>query len=109
MWSCGRLWSVCEVVVVPYEDAVVDVTVIHVLLFVLHVMLVWVTGGGVVAVSAYMGGTRGSGDMLEMSVVRGVCVWFGLEWCPRCLGERIGFKVYQSWRNMRKVRYVHRV
>ena len=35
-------------------------------------------GGGVVAVSAYMGGTRGSGvlcsacDVLEMSVVRGV-------------------------------------
>ena len=35
-------------------------------------------GGGVVAVSAYMGGTRGSGalssagDELEMSVVRGV-------------------------------------
>ena len=34
--------------------------------------------GGVVAVSAYMGGTRGSGvlasacDVLEMSVVRGV-------------------------------------
>ena len=40
------------------------------------------SGGGVVAVSAYMGGTRGSGvlasagDLLEMSVVRrvgGVC------------------------------------
>ena len=35
-------------------------------------------GGGVVAVSAYMGGTRGSGvltsavDVLEISVVRGV-------------------------------------
>ena len=35
--------------------------------------------GGVVAVSVYMGGTRGSGvlssagDVLEMSVVRGVC------------------------------------
>ena len=46
-------------------------------------MLVWVrrrcgSEGGVVAVSAYMGGTRGSGvlssagDVLEMSVVRGV-------------------------------------
>ena len=39
-------------------------------------------GGCVVAVSAYMCGTRGSGvfssacDVLEMSVVRGVCgVW----------------------------------
>ena len=36
------------------------------------------SGGGVVALSAYMGGTRGSGvmssadDLLEMSVVRGV-------------------------------------
>ena len=36
-------------------------------------------GGGVVAVSAYMGGTRDPGvwasvgDVLEMSVVRGVC------------------------------------
>ena len=28
--------------------------------------------GVVVAVSAYMGGTRGSGDVQEMSVVRGV-------------------------------------
>ena len=49
-----------------------------------------VRGGGVVAVSAYMGGTRGSGvlssagDVLEMSVVRGVggvcdmCMYFAL-------------------------------
>ena len=36
---CGRLWSVCEVVVVPYVDAVVAVTVMCVLLFVLHVCL----------------------------------------------------------------------
>ena len=39
LWSCGRLWYVCEVVVVPYVDAVVDVTVMRVLLFVLHVWL----------------------------------------------------------------------
>ena len=38
-----------------------------------------------VAVSACMCGTRGSGvlsitgDVLEMSVVRGVCVWLGAE------------------------------
>ena len=37
------------------------------------------SGGGVVTVSAYMGDTRGSGvlssacDVVEMSVVRGVC------------------------------------
>ena len=45
-------------------------------------MLVWGSGGGVVAVSACMCGTRGSGvlsgtgDVIEMSVVRvvgGVC------------------------------------
>ena len=41
-------------------------------------MLVWGPGGGVVAVSPCMSGTRGSGvlsstgDVLEMSVVRGV-------------------------------------
>ena len=39
---CGHVvvfFSVCEVVVVPYVDAVVAVTVIRVLLFVLHVCL----------------------------------------------------------------------
>ena len=36
MWSS---LAVCEVVVVPYEDAVVAVTVMRVLLFVLHVCL----------------------------------------------------------------------
>ena len=41
-------------------------------------MLVWGPGGGVVAVCAYMCDTRGSGvlssvgDVLEMSVMRGV-------------------------------------
>ena len=63
--------SVCELVLVPYVDAVVAVTVMRVLLFVLHVcmlrecegamvtaMLVW--GQGVV-VSEYRGGTGGSG------------------------------------------------
>ena len=51
-------------------------------------------GGGVVAVSACMSGTRGSGvlsstgDVLEMSVVRGVggvcvCVWLGAVWVER--------------------------
>ena len=36
---CSRPWYVCEVVVVPYVDSVVDVTVMRVLLFVLHVCL----------------------------------------------------------------------
>ena len=38
LWSGGSPWSVCDVVVVPYVvSAVVAVTVMHVLLFVLHV------------------------------------------------------------------------
>ena len=85
---CGHLWSVCEVVVVPYVDEVVAVTVLRVMLFMLHVyllrecdgarlteMLVWVMD----EVSAgHVGGTRGSGivssaaDVLWMSVVRGM-------------------------------------
>ena len=39
LWSCGRLWSACEVVLVPYVDEVVAVTVMCGLLFVLHVCL----------------------------------------------------------------------
>ena len=71
-------------------SAVVAVTVMHALLFVLHVCVCALrvcegdnnagvgSGGGVVAVSACMSSTRGSGvlsstgDVLEMSVVRGV-------------------------------------
>ena len=64
-------------------SAVVAVTVMYVLLFVLHVYVLCEgagvgSGGGVVAVSACMSGTRGSGvlsstgDVLEMSVLRGV-------------------------------------
>ena len=42
------------------------------------------SGGGVVAVSVYMGGTHGSGvlvsagDVLELRVVRGVCGVYGM-------------------------------
>ena len=108
-------WSVCEVVVGPYVDVVVAVTVMRVLLFVLHVcmmrefesarvtaMLVCGDGGGMVVVSAgHVGGTRGSGtvssaaDVLGMIVVRGmrgvggvvrcVCVWLGAAWEERCV------------------------
>ena len=39
VWSWGRLWSVCEFVVVPYVDVVVAVTVMRLLLLVLHVYL----------------------------------------------------------------------
>ena len=80
------IWSsVCAVVVVPCVDAVVAVTVMRVLLFVLYVcmlrecdgarftaMLVW---GMVVVSVGHVGGTRGLGimssaaDVLWMSVV----------------------------------------
>ena len=69
-------------------SAVVAVTVMHVLLFMLHACALREcegdgnaglgSVGGVVAVSAYMGGTRGSGvlssacDVLEISMMRGV-------------------------------------
>ena len=43
--DCGRLWCVCKVVVVPYVDAVVAVSVMHVLLFVLHVCMMRECGG----------------------------------------------------------------
>ena len=39
LYSCIRPWSACEIVLVPYVDAVVTVTVICVLLFVLHVCM----------------------------------------------------------------------
>ena len=37
--SCGRPWYVCEVVLVPYVDEVVVVTVMRALLCVLHVCM----------------------------------------------------------------------
>ena len=76
------------------------------------------SGEGVVAVSAHMGATRGSGlfssagDVLEMSVVRvvgGVCEALGSGMggsCWGCMGDRIGFGLYQFWRNMGKMGYV---
>ena len=61
----------------PYVvDAVVAVTVMHVLLFVFAGRLLGdvnagvESGGGVVAVSAYMGGTRGSGVLASAGDVR---------------------------------------
>ena len=77
--------SVWEVVVVPYVvRAVVAVTVMHVLLFVLHVCVLCEGDGsaGVVAVSVCMSGTRGSGVLSSTCdvLVRGVCVWLGAVW-----------------------------
>ena len=43
--KCGRLWSVCGVVVVPYVGVVVAVTVMRVLLFVLDVYMLRVCEG----------------------------------------------------------------
>ena len=75
------------------------------------------SGVGVGAVSAYMSGTRRSGvlssagDVLEMSVVRGVS---GV--CDMCMclaragwevvGDRIELGLYQFWWNMGKVGYM---
>ena len=72
------------------------------------------SGVDVIAVSAYMGGTRGScvfssaGDVLEMSVVRGVggvcdiCMCLTRGGVGGVGGEWIGFGLYQSWRNRGK-------
>ena len=76
LWSFGLLWSVCDIVLVPYVGAVVAVTVMRVLLFVWHVCMLLecegarvmagnadvMDGGGVVVVRAgRVGGTRGPG------------------------------------------------
>ena len=95
---CSRLWSACKVVVVPYVDAVVSVTIMHVL-FVLHVCMLrecevegnaGVGDGGVVVVSAgHVGSTRGSGivfsaaETLGMSVVPGMREVGGV--CEMCI------------------------
>ena len=77
------------------------------------------SGGGVVAVSAYIGGTCGSRvlvsvcDVLEMSVVRGVggvcdmcmCMARGGRWWG-CVDESSEFGLYQLWMSMGKVGYV---
>ena len=39
LWSCGRLWHVYDVAVIPCVDAVVAATAMRVLLFVWHVCL----------------------------------------------------------------------
>ena len=73
-----------------------------------------------VAVSACMGGTRGSdvlystGDVLEMSVVRGVCGVCDMCMClarggvgeEEWVDERIGFGLYQSCGNRGSVGHV---
>ena len=58
LWSCGRLWSVCEIVVVPYVDAVVVVTVMRVLLFVLYVCLLRECDGAVLTAMLVWGWMR---------------------------------------------------
>ena len=87
---CSRLWSVCEVVVVPYVDAVVAVTVMRVLLFVLHVCMLRVL---------WMSGVRG---MRRVGGVREMCMCLarGLRWWRGGLvDDRIGFGLCQFCRN----------
>ena len=89
---------------VPYVvGAVVAVTVMHVLLFVLHVCMLQECEGDSNAGVGSGGCSCGkcvvqssAGDVLEMSVVRGVCVWMGVVGVWGRVGERIGFGVYQS-------------
>ena len=74
------------------------------------------SGGCVIAVSAYMGGScvlSSACDVLEMSVVRcvgGVCdMCMCLARVGRCwwrVGEMIGLRLYQSWMNRGDVGYV---
>ena len=95
---------------VPYVvGAVLAVTVIHVLLFVFAARLLGCegygnagvgSGGSVVAVSPYMGGTRGSGDLanagdvLGMSVV--ICVGGVCDMCM-CLARGVVGGVRGEW------------
>ena len=99
----------CEVVLVPYVDAVVAVTVVHVLLFVLHVCMLrgcegddnaGVGDGGVVVSAGHVDGPRSSGilssaaGVIGMSVVHvmrggGVCeMCMCLTW--GCAGGEVG-------------------
>ena len=80
--------------------------------------MLWCEGdgdAGVVAVSAYMDGTRGSGGCREMSVVRGVggvcdmCMCLARDGVGGVGGEWVtglGLGAHQFWWNMGKVGYV---
>ena len=127
MWcvcSCGRTWSLCDVVLVLYlVGAVVALTVMRVLLFVLDVSRQRECEDdgnasvrddeGVVAVSAgheYVGGARGSGivsiaaDVLGLHVVRGMRGVSGVCGMGMCLarggvggGWIRGFYLVRRW------------
>ena len=82
--ACSRPWYVCEVVLIPYVDAAVAVTVMR------DGNAGVVDGGGVVVASAgHVGGTRGSvivscaDDVLGVRVVRGMRGVSGL--CEMCM------------------------
>ena len=84
---CSSPWSVCEVVLVLYVDAVVAVTVMHVLLFVLHVCMLRECEGAWVTAMLLWGmeevWVSSAADMLWMSVV---CEMRGLgRVCAMCL------------------------
>ena len=81
------MWSVCEVVVVPYVDAVVAVTVMRVLLFVLHVcMLRECDGARLTAMLVGGGRGRGDGGYVSLCCVCSHVVVYGLSvrlsWYP---------------------------
>ena len=68
VYSCGRDWSVCEAVLVPYVvGAVVALTVMRVLLFVLDVSIRRECEGD---------GNASVGDgEVWLRLVRGMCMW----------------------------------
>ena len=90
LWSCGRLWSVYEVVVVPYVDPVVTVTVMRVLVFVLHACLLRECDGVKLTAMLVWGmyevwRVRG---MWVVHVVHVLCLahltYYGWVWCVGC-------------------------
>ena len=72
LWSCGLLWSVCEVVVVPYVDVVV--AVMCVLLFVLHVSLLRECDGARLTAMLVWGMVWRVQGMWVVHVVQALCL-----------------------------------
>ena len=59
VWSCGSHWSVCEVVLVSYVDAVLTVTVMRGLLIVLDMRMLIECEGATVTEMLVWGGVVG--------------------------------------------------
>ena len=129
MWLFGRLWSVCEVVLVPYVDEAVDVTVMRVLLFVLRLCMLRECKSAMVTEMLVWGMEEllwWEQGMWVVDVVQVLCLTqltcYGWVWCVGCeelveyvrcvcvclgavseergwVDERIGFGLYLSCGN----------